>query len=168
MNARQRIADLLWWSVPSGTDEEAKAGAAELLDAYRAEVVAERDAMTVAWLVKKAREFRAMGGRERAAQADAVAAMASKLERGAVRPDNLRTLPADFFEPGHTYAAAETGPDWKFRVDTVTTHPEDGERTALGWRYFDGEWEPYAYYEDDWDVHQHVGHRDVTERGEGR
>jgi hypothetical protein len=41
MNARQRIADLLWWSVPSGTDEEAKAGATELLDAHRAEVLAE-------------------------------------------------------------------------------------------------------------------------------
>src|SRR5690606_10319862 len=61
-----------------------------LADRYRAEVLAE----VTTWLVKKAREFRAMGGEMRAAQADAVAAMASKVERGAVRPDNLRMLPA--------------------------------------------------------------------------
>lgn len=139
---------------------------AHLLDAYRAEVLAERDAMTVAWLVKKAREFRAMGGKMRAAQADAVAAMASKIERGAVRPDNLRMLPADFFEPGHTYTHVDDGTDWKFRVDHITTHPEDGERTALGWRHFRGEWEPYAYGEDDFDVHLHCGLADATTTGE--
>ncbi len=132
---------------------------ASALDAYRAEVLAE----VTTWLVKKAREFRAMGGEMRAAQADAVAALASKVERGAVRPNNLRMLPADFFEPGHTYVDTEHGTDWKFRVDTVTTHPEDGERTALGWRHFRGQWEPYAYGEDDYDIHLHVGTVDVTE-----
>ncbi|MFF8997107.1 hypothetical protein ACF1GW_30765 [Streptomyces achromogenes] len=39
MNARERIANLLWWSVPSGTDEEAKVRTTELLDAYRTEVL---------------------------------------------------------------------------------------------------------------------------------
>ena len=131
------------------------------LDAYRDEVLAE----VTTWLVKKAREFRAMGGRMRAAQADAVAAMASKVERGAVRPGNLRMLPADFFEPGHTYTHVDDGTDWKFRVGTVTTHPEDGERTALGWRHFRGVWEPYAYYEDDFDVHLHCGLADATTTG---
>jgi hypothetical protein len=57
---------------------------------------------------------------------------------------------ADFYRPGHTYTAPEYG--WKFRCDTVTTHPEDSELTALGWRFFHGEWEPYAYHEDDWDI----------------
>ncbi len=60
---------------------------------------------------------------------------------------------SDFYEPGHTYSDPN---GWKFRVDTITTHPDDGERTALGWRYWTG-WEPYAYGEDDWEVGQAVG-----------
>ena len=41
--AREKIAALLWWSVPSSTDEEAKARTEQLLDAHRAEVLAVRD-----------------------------------------------------------------------------------------------------------------------------
>jgi hypothetical protein len=143
---------------------------AEKFDAHRNEVLAEEGLLpkadVVAWLVKKARELRARGSRDSAMQAAAVDVVASKLDRGAVRPDNLRTLPADFFEPGHTYADDEHG--WKFRVDTVTTHPEDGERTALGWRFWKGVWDAYAYGEDDWEIHQLVGHHDITESGEDR
>jgi hypothetical protein len=73
---------------------------------------------------------------------------------------------SDFFQPGHTYSDDENG--WKFRVDRITTHPQDGKRTALGWRFFKGEWEPYAYDEDDWEIHRLVGHTDVTESGEAR
>lgn len=51
----------------------------------RAEVHAE----FAAWLVKKAREYRATGSRQHALQADAIATLASKVARGAVRPDNL-------------------------------------------------------------------------------
>jgi len=61
---------------------------------------------------------------------------------------------SDFYEPGQTYKDDEYG--WKFRCDTVTTHPDDGQRTALGWRYFRGDWEPYAYGEDDWEIHTFV------------
>lgn len=57
---------------------------------------------------------------------------------------------SDFFQPGFTYS--DTDPEWRFRCDTVTTHPEDGERTALGWRFFRGEWDAIAYGEDDWDL----------------
>lgn len=53
-------------------------------------ILGERDTEIVAWLGKKAKEFRAAGGKQRQAQADAVHAMASKLMRGAVRPDNMR------------------------------------------------------------------------------
>ncbi|MFJ6615421.1 hypothetical protein ACIQPT_34670 [Streptomyces sp. NPDC091289] len=63
----------------------------------------------------------------------------------------------DFYEPGHTYSETNPAYDWAFRCDTVTAHPEDGERTALGWRRFKGVWEPYAYGEDDWDLHALVG-----------
>ncbi|MGW3135956.1 hypothetical protein [Streptomyces sp. NPDC001139] len=71
-----------------------------------------------------------------------------------------------FFQVGHTYVDDEY--DWKFRVDAITTHPEDGERTALGWRFFKGQWEEMAYGEDDWEIHQLVGHTDVTKTGEGQ
>lgn len=71
----------------------------------------------------------------------------------------------DFYEVGHTYADDEYG--WKFRVDAITTHPEDGERTALGWRFYKGQWAEMAYGEDSWEIHQLAGYTDVTET-EGR
>ncbi|WP_432053658.1 hypothetical protein [Streptomyces sp. bgisy022] len=122
----------------------------------RAEVLTE----VTTWLVKKAREFRAAN---QTVQGDTASILASKIERGAIRANNTRMLPADFYEPGHTYTNPEHDTDWKFRVDTVTTHPDNGERTALGWRHSRGEWEPYAYGEDDYDVHRHVGLDDRTE-----
>ncbi|MFJ3084694.1 hypothetical protein ACIPJG_33765 [Streptomyces halstedii] len=39
--ARAVIADLLWWSIPGSTTEEAKKRTEQMLDAYRAEVIAE-------------------------------------------------------------------------------------------------------------------------------
>lgn len=41
MSARERIADRLWWSVPSSDDAGAKAKASAMLDAFRAEVLNE-------------------------------------------------------------------------------------------------------------------------------
>ncbi|MEV8354658.1 hypothetical protein ACFVTT_35445 [Streptomyces niveus] len=68
------------------------------------------------------------------------------------------TATPDFFQPGFTYTNAEFPQyGWRFRCDTVTSSPDNGERTALGWRYFKGEWEPYAYYEDDWDIAKYDG-----------
>lgn len=64
----------------------------------------------------------------------------------------------DFYQPGTTYSDPDPAQyDWRFRCDTVTTRPDNGERTALGWRHFRGEWEPYAYGEDDWDINQTCG-----------
>lgn len=97
-----------------------------LLDAYRNEVLTE----VTAWLVKKAREYRATGSKQHALQADTVDTLASKISRGAVRPDNLRMLPPDFFEPGHGYTH-RNGTD--FHCVAVTTHPQTGERLAMGW-----------------------------------
>lgn len=78
---------------------------------------------------------------------------------------NADAARADFFQVGHTYSDDEH--DWKFRVDSITVHPENGERTALGWRRFRGEWEPYFYGEDDWEINQYVGWTDsVTETGD--
>lgn len=92
------------------------------LDAYRDEILAEADLLpkadVVAWLTKKARED------------TPVDLLASKADRGAIRPDNLRMLPAKFFEPGHSYTH-RNGSD--FQCVTVTTHPQTGERLAMGW-----------------------------------
>lgn len=55
----------------------------DLLTGYRDEILAE----VTAWLTKKALEFRAHGDSE---QADVASLLASKVARGAVRPDNLR------------------------------------------------------------------------------
>lgn len=78
------------------------------------------------------------------------------------------TATPGFFQPGHTYTEISNITDWRFRCGSITTHPEDGERTAIGWRHFRGEWEPYAYGEDDWEIHRIVDHIDVTEAGDGR
>ncbi|MEU8839941.1 hypothetical protein AB0D97_12540 [Streptomyces roseus] len=66
--------------------------------------------------------------------------------------------PQDFCQPGHIY---RDGVRWAFRCDMITTHPEDGERTALGWRLFKGEWTPYAYSEDDWGIVSACGFSDI-------
>lgn len=129
------LADM--WTPASQTDKRVE----RLYTAVRTEVLAEEGLLpkadVVAWLTKKAREFRAIGTKQGQAQADAVAAMASKVEHGAVRPDNLRMLPPDFFEPGHSYTHRDGS---TFRCVAVTAHPEGGERVALGWHTDTADW----------------------------
>jgi hypothetical protein len=69
----------------------------------------------------------------------------------------------DFFQVGRTYTGSH---GWKFRVDAITAHPEDGERTALGWRFFNGQWGECAYGEDDFEIIQLAGETDVADGGE--
>ena len=87
------------------------------------------------------------------------ALMIAKLAMGKTSPSPA-AAPV-FFQVGHTYSDDQYG--WKFRVDHITTHPEDGERTALGWRFFNGEWDAIAYDEGDWEIHQLAAITDVTE-----
>lgn len=70
---------------------------------------------------------------------------------------------ADFFEPGYTY---RDGIQWMFRCEMITTHPESGERVALGWCFFKGVWEARAYTEDDWEINIECGFSDI-ERADG-
>lgn len=65
---------------------------------------------------------------------------------------------ADFFDPGCTY---RDGSRWAFRCDMITTHPESGERIALGWCYFSGVWEARAYTDDDWEFVAACGFSDM-------
>lgn len=80
-----------------------------------------------------------------------------------VLAETYEAVDTTFFQPGHTYTHTDDGTDWKFRVDHITTHPEDGARTALGWRYFRGEWSEIAYGEDDYELHLMVGTADITD-----
>ena len=157
MSAREEIAYHLWTALPSADNAEAKARTEQLLDSYRTETLAE----VTAWLVKKAREFRAGGRRADRAQADTAAVLASKIARGAVRPDNLRMLPdAGFFEVDRVY----TSGTWKFRCEAISSSPGTGERRALGWEYAPvygvHHWHAIALDPDDW---AHGGWTDVTE-----
>ncbi|MGW6395441.1 hypothetical protein ACWFR1_34235 [Streptomyces sp. NPDC055103] len=60
--------------------------AREIVASVRAEALAERDAQVIEWLGKKAGEF-GKSNRENRSKAEAVARMADKLSRGAVRDD---------------------------------------------------------------------------------
>ncbi|MFJ8923927.1 hypothetical protein ACIREK_31170 [Streptomyces sp. NPDC102415] len=85
MSARDDIANVLWESVPSSTDDEAKGRAGQMLDAFRVEVIAARDAQIIAWLEKKARE-EGSSNKDSRVRATAIYRLADKLSRGAVRP----------------------------------------------------------------------------------
>lgn len=104
--------------------------AEQLVDAHRTEVLAE----VTTWLIKKAREFHVSSRKREREQGDTCAVLASKIARGAVRPDNLRMLPEPgFFEVDRTYRRASHGQFLYFRVDYVGTAPNGSGRTAFGW-----------------------------------
>jgi hypothetical protein len=132
----------------------------EALDAYRAEVLAEADLLpkadVVAWLTKKARE------------GTPVEQLASKVDRGAVRADNLRMLPATFFEAGRTYTdgTGYSAPEVTtvFRVEHVTRHPDRGHLRAIGWSRSG---EPGASWHGDFrDEGEFDGWTEITEAGD--
>ena len=140
------LADM--WTPAQVTDERVES----LYATVRTEVLAEADLLpkadVVTWLTKKAREK------------TPVEVLASKVERGAVRPDNLRMLPADFFEPGHTYARQHHASTIRFLVQHVDWSPGGTYRIAFGWRIVDGDltWTPT-------DSDDFGGWVDVTEDG---
>lgn len=59
--------------------------------------------------------------------------------------------PADFYQAGQTYQDLD---GTTFRCDVVTTDPEDGEPSALGWGRFKGEWFPDSCGPEDWAMYQ--------------
>lgn len=64
------------------------------------------------------------------------------------------TATPEFFQVGRTYSEPGDTTDWRFRCDAITTHPETGERTALGWKHFRGQWSECSYPESEWEIHQ--------------
>ncbi|MGW0837093.1 hypothetical protein [Streptomyces prunicolor] len=108
-----------------------------ILNSHREEVLAE----VTTWLIKKAREFHAASRKAERMQGDTCAILASKIARGAVRPDNLRMLSqAGFFEVDHTYQREHHGDTIHFLVECVSTSPDGRYRVAHGWR--NRSWEP--------------------------
>ena len=130
-----------------------EAAAKALVDAHRAQVLAGADLLpkadVVAWLTKKAREN------------TPIEQLASKVARGAVRPNNLRMLPATFFEPDRTYIREHHGDTIRFLVEHVSTSPDGRTRVAHGWR--NRSWEPGWEPSDSDDFTLWT---DVTEAGE--
>lgn len=154
MSARDELflhlPDTLWLSKRDG-----------LIDAHRTEVLAE----VTTWLTKKAREFHVSSRKAEREQGDTCAVLASKIARGAIRPDNQRMLPnAGFFEVDHTYTKLRG--TWLFQCDAITVHPEHGTRTAFGWLRRNEKhnaWVPNFKGDSAW---EHDGWTDVTESGD--
>lgn len=140
MSARDQIASLLWWQMPSSDNDEARAHASAMLDAFRAEVIAERDAQIIAWLGKKAGEY-GTSNRENRAKAEAVGRMADKLSRGAVRPSIPTQAAADANEAQQAEPAPQC-PEALYTPETDTLRrciqsgPHDWHETERGiqWR----------------------------------
>lgn len=109
----------------------------QLVDTYHADVLAE----VTAWLTKKGREYTARGTRDGHAQAVTCAVLASKIARGAVRPDTLRMLPtAVFFEVDHVYAREHHASTIRFLVRHIDRSPDSShDLVAFGWRTEDGD-----------------------------
>ena len=73
-------------------------------------VVAERDAQIIAWLGKKAREYQGRSGPRVESASDALARMADKIARGAVRPSTAGQAPAP--QTAVEESSADTLPAW--------------------------------------------------------
>lgn len=139
-----------------GTEDSARV----LLDAYRSGVLTE----VTTWLIKKAREFWTSGNRRERERGDTAAMLASKISRGAVRPDNLRMLPnAGFFEVDRTYTREHHASTIRFLVRCIDEPPDGlGGLVAFGWRTEDGDVCSSPFDSDDF-----TGWTDVTEAGGG-
>lgn len=112
------------------------------------------------WLIKKAREFHASSRKREREQGDTCAVLASKIARGAVRPDNLRMLPdAGFFEVDRTYRREHHGQPITFTVTAISTSPDGRLTVAHGWRTGADGWEPT-------DSDDLTGWTDVTKAGD--
>jgi hypothetical protein len=101
--ARDRLAAMVHTERTEGTGGYWEREVLAALDAFAAEVREATLTMAAQWLVKKAGEFRSVGRRRWPELPDALDTLASKVLRGAVRPDNLLTL------GGEAVAAVPTG-----------------------------------------------------------
>ena len=89
---------------------------------------------TIPELTKHARELSALPNSKRESAPDAIDRLASKVARGAIRANNLRMLPATFFEPGRSYTSTgASGITLRFVCEHVTVDPLNGRREAWGW-----------------------------------
>ena len=122
--------DALMAYMARGSDED-QAVLAALLDDLRADAIREA-ADTITAYVDKARR-RAPGRSDGSTGALGARELILKL----VGPERKAGAPADFFQPGYTYARHD---GTTFRCDAITTHPTSGWRLALGWHTDTADW----------------------------
>lgn len=99
----------------------------DLLDAYRLEVIAERDTQTIEWLEKKAQE-EGRANRDSRNRGDVLTRMADKLSRGAVRPPLSKR--ADPVTVSRFDVAMEPAPEEE-QILTIGCIDENGRPVAL-------------------------------------
>lgn len=136
--ARERIATLLWWSVPSSTDEEAKTRTEQLLDAHRAEVLREAEGKAREVVAKLWRDGATQQRMDRAGGARAVEWEIGRMASGTDEPAE-----PDFFQPGHVYGREHHGHLIAFHVRCVTPAPDGDYQIALGFRHGPDGWKPF-------------------------
>lgn len=162
MSARERLLAVLRDPTSECLCGDDCPTAESLLDAYRAEVLAEAREARTTWpsaaeLQQAANTKRATGTPEDAALADWLDATANALAWlapyrpheggyemwGAVSAyaqlvNSNGDQPApDFFQPGHSYTHRDGS---TFRCVAVTTHPDSGKLVALGWHTDTADW----------------------------
>lgn len=101
--------------------------AEQLVDAYRLTVIGERDAQTIEFLVKKARE-EGRNNRDCRTRGDVLFRMADKISRGAIRPPLSKD--ADPLVVSRFDVAIEPAPEEE-QILTVGCIAEDGRPVAL-------------------------------------
>ncbi|HEX5566711.1 MAG TPA: hypothetical protein VFY14_07245 [Streptomyces sp.] len=136
--ASEALASLL-----AGREGWDETRAAALVDQHRAQVLHEAKDLSeeiARRLFSSTREV----AQQRSAGARTVSWELDLLAKGI---SELADEAADFFQPGHTYKHEA----WTFRCDAITTHPDTGERTVLGWfRFRNDSWRPLSCGEAEW------------------
>ncbi|MFF2228268.1 hypothetical protein ACFVV7_33680 [Streptomyces globisporus] len=108
------------------------------LEAARTKAAADRDAQVIAWLVKKAGEYRGLPRYRQEDTGDVIARLADKLSRGAVRPACPPVSPEDPHDSPlhHTYALGRDLPEVTPSSERLLS--EDELKRALRGHLFGG------------------------------
>ncbi|MFJ8345087.1 hypothetical protein ACIQ9J_01665 [Streptomyces sp. NPDC094153] len=132
----------------------------EALDTYRAEVLREAESKAREIVAKLWADGTTQKQMDRAGGARAV-----EWEIGRMASSTDEPAAPDFFQPGHAYTHRDGS---TFRCVAVTTHPDSGERVALGWHTDTADWTFVGVRNINHWNHEYDGVEPPTETGEGR
>lgn len=159
MTAREDLLSLTLAPMRDNPNPEVTAYANKLADAHRVEVLteaaAELDRIADTVEARVAEHYGPASGISpgSAQMLRDAAGNVRYMARKDTREGESTTAAPDFFQPGHGYTH-RNGTD--FRCVAVTTHPNTGERRALGWIVRNGWHEAGALDPDDW-THNYDG-----------